>query len=75
VNPISEIRRLRHEHTDRLLTLLAILLALEMFVFAALLTPHGIRASRTPKRRGRALAHASAALTAPILFSLARDRE
>ena len=36
VGPISEIRRLRHEHTDRLLTLLAILLALEMFVFAPL---------------------------------------
>jgi urea transporter len=36
VNPISEIRRLRHEHTDRLLTLLTILLALEMFVFAPL---------------------------------------
>ena len=36
VNPISEIRRLRREHPDRLLTLLAILLALEMFVFAPL---------------------------------------
>ena len=36
VDPISEIRRLRREHTDRLLTLLAILLALEMFVFAPL---------------------------------------
>jgi hypothetical protein len=36
VDPISEIRRLRREHTDQLLTLLAILLALEMFVFAPL---------------------------------------
>jgi hypothetical protein len=36
VDPISEIRRLRREHTDRLLTPLAILLALEMFVFAPL---------------------------------------
>jgi hypothetical protein len=34
--PLSEIRRLRRKYTDRLLTLLAILLALEMFVIAPL---------------------------------------
>ena len=33
---LSEIRRLRHEYTDRLLTLLAALLILIMFVFAPL---------------------------------------
>lgn len=33
---ISEIRRLRREHTDRLLTLLALFLALEIFVFSPL---------------------------------------
>jgi hypothetical protein len=36
VEPISELRRLRREQTDRLLTLLTALLALAMFVFAPL---------------------------------------
>jgi len=36
VDAISELRRLRRKHTDRLLTLLAALLILEMFVFAPL---------------------------------------
>jgi hypothetical protein len=36
VDAIREIRRLRQKHTDRLLTLLAILLGLAMFVFAPL---------------------------------------
>jgi Ion channel len=36
VDAISEIRRLRQKHTDRLLTLLAVLLGLAMFVFAPL---------------------------------------
>ena len=36
VDAISELRRLRRKHTDRLLTLLATLLILEMFVFAPL---------------------------------------
>jgi hypothetical protein len=34
VAPLSTIRRLRRRYTDRLLTLLAVLLALEMFVIA-----------------------------------------
>ena len=34
--PISELRRLRREHTDRLLTLLTILFVIEIFVFAPL---------------------------------------
>ena len=33
---INELRRLRREHTDRLLTLLAILFVIEIFVFAPL---------------------------------------
>jgi hypothetical protein len=36
VAPISEIRRLRREYTDQLLTLLAVLLIVEMFIFAPL---------------------------------------
>jgi Ion channel len=36
VDPISELRRLRRAHTDRLLTLLAVLLLIEIFVFAPL---------------------------------------
>jgi ion channel len=36
VSAISELRRLRREHTDRLLTLLAILFFIEIFVFAPL---------------------------------------
>ncbi len=36
MNPISEIRRLRRKYTDRLLTLLALFIALEMFVFSPL---------------------------------------
>jgi Ion channel len=36
VDPISEIRRLRQKYTDQLLTLLALFLALEMFVFSPL---------------------------------------
>jgi hypothetical protein len=36
VEPISELRRLRREQTDRLLTLLTALLALAIFVFAPL---------------------------------------
>jgi hypothetical protein len=36
VAPLSEMRRLRRKYTDRLLTLLAVLLALYMFVFAPL---------------------------------------
>jgi hypothetical protein len=36
VNLIREIRQLRHKYTDQLLTALAVLLALEMFVFAPL---------------------------------------
>ena len=36
MDTISEIRRLRQKHTDRLLTLLAVLLGLAMFVFAPL---------------------------------------
>jgi Ion channel len=36
VDPKSGIRRLRQEYTDQLLTLLALLLALEMFVFSPL---------------------------------------
>jgi hypothetical protein len=36
VSAISELRRLRREHTDRLLTLLAILFVIEIFVFAPL---------------------------------------
>ena len=36
VNPISEIRRLRQKYTDQLLTLLALFIALEMFVFSPL---------------------------------------
>ena len=36
IPPLSEIRRLRHRYTDRLLTLLAILLALEMLLIAPL---------------------------------------
>jgi Ion channel len=36
VDPLSEIRRLRREHTDRLLTVLAILFVIEIFVFAPL---------------------------------------
>jgi hypothetical protein len=36
VDPISELRRLRRAHTDRLLTLLAALLLIEIFVFAPL---------------------------------------
>ena len=36
VDPIGDVRRLRQKHHDRLLTLLAILLVLTMFVFAPL---------------------------------------
>jgi EamA domain-containing membrane protein RarD len=36
MDAISEIRRLRQKHTDRLLTLLAVLLSLAIFVFAPL---------------------------------------
>ena len=36
MNPISEIRRLRRKYTDQLLTLLALFIALEMFVFSPL---------------------------------------
>jgi len=36
VNPISEIRRIRQKYTDQLLTLLALFIALEMFVFSPL---------------------------------------
>jgi hypothetical protein len=36
VSAISELRRLRREHTDWLLTLLAILFVIEIFVFAPL---------------------------------------
>jgi hypothetical protein len=36
VDTIKEIRRLRREHTDRLLTVLAILFVIEIFVFAPL---------------------------------------
>ena len=36
MKPISEIRRLRQKYTDQLLTLLALFLALEMFVFSPL---------------------------------------
>jgi len=36
VSAISELRRLRREHTDRLLTLLTILFVIEIFVFAPL---------------------------------------
>ena len=36
MNPISEIRRLRQKHTDRLLTLLAVLFSLATFIFAPL---------------------------------------
>jgi len=36
VETLSEIRRIRRRYTDRLLTLLAVLLALHMFVFAPL---------------------------------------
>ena len=36
MDPISDLRRLRREYTDRLLTLLAVLLMLTMFVFAPL---------------------------------------
>ena len=36
VNPISEIRRLRQKYTDQLLTLMALFIALEMFVFSPL---------------------------------------
>jgi len=36
VNPISGIRRLRQKYTDQLLTLLALFIALEMFVFSPL---------------------------------------
>ena len=36
MDPISEIRRLRQKYTDQLLTLLALFLALEMFVFSPL---------------------------------------
>lgn len=36
MDPISELRRLRRAHTDRLLTLLAVLLLIEIFVFAPL---------------------------------------
>ena len=36
MNPISEIRRLRQKYTDQLLTLLALFIALEMFVFSPL---------------------------------------
>jgi hypothetical protein len=34
--PLGEMRRLRRKYTDRLLTMLAVLLALYMFVFAPL---------------------------------------
>lgn len=36
MDAISEVRRLRRKHSDRLLTLLAALLALTIFVFAPL---------------------------------------
>ncbi|MFZ1182623.1 MAG: hypothetical protein WAO14_04480, partial [Pseudolabrys sp.] len=36
VDPISAIRQLRQKYTDQLLTLLALLIALEMFVFSPL---------------------------------------
>ena len=36
VNLISAIRRLRQKYTDQLLTLLALFIALEMFVFSPL---------------------------------------
>jgi Ion channel len=36
LDPVTEVRRLRRKHTDRLLTLLAVLLGLAMFVFAPL---------------------------------------
>ena len=36
MKPISEIRRLRQKYTDQLLTLLALFIALEMFVFSPL---------------------------------------
>ena len=36
MNPISGIRRIRQKYTDQLLTLLALLIALEMFVFSPL---------------------------------------
>ena len=36
MSAISELRRLRREHTDRLLTLLTILFVIEIFVFAPL---------------------------------------
>ena len=36
MDAIKEIRRLRQKHTDRLLTLLAVLLSLAIFVFAPL---------------------------------------
>ena len=36
MSAISELRRLRRQHTDRLLTLLAILFVIEIFVFAPL---------------------------------------
>ena len=36
MNPISAIRRLRRKYTDQLLTLLALFIALEMFVFSPL---------------------------------------
>ena len=36
VGPLNQIRQLRRKHTDRLLTLLAVLLVLAMFVFAPL---------------------------------------
>jgi hypothetical protein len=36
MNIIIEIRRLRHKYTDQLLTLLALFIAFEMFVFSPL---------------------------------------
>ena len=44
---LSEMRRLRRKYTDRLLTLLAALLALEMFLVAPL---HECRNDLSPKR-------------------------
>ncbi|MGA8888387.1 MAG: ion transporter, partial [Pseudolabrys sp.] len=36
MNPISVVRQLRQKYTDQLLTLLALFIALEMFVFSPL---------------------------------------
>jgi hypothetical protein len=36
MNPVSDIRRWRRQHSDRLLTVLAVLLALTIFIFAPL---------------------------------------